>query len=104
MKRLAFRVLWWIIMRLLASHPRMFRACADLVMAVEGGLAPVAVLGKVLAAFIPGTADDALVQELMETPSRVWLRTRGSRIYLPTGRTIAESYAAIKREITGRED
>jgi len=104
MKRFLFRTIWWIILRVLASHPKMFRACADLVMAVEGGLAPVAVLGKVLAGFIPGTEDDAIVQELMETPSRVWLRTRGTRIYLPTGRTISESYAAIKREITGRDD
>lgn len=104
MKRLFLRAAAWLVVHVLMTNPRAFRACADLIMAVEGGLSPLAAVARVASDFIPGTADDDLIRELTETPARVWLRGRGGRVMLPTGRTIAETYDALKRRVTGRDE
>lgn len=93
--------LFWLLRTVVFRIPSVRRILTDLVISVEGGLSVVEVLARAITQAIPGTLDDRIAAELAEGPASGWLRTRGARLTLPTGRTLLEEYEAVREAIRG---
>jgi len=92
---------WWLLRAVIFRIPVVRRFLTDLVISVEGGLSPVGCLSRAITQAIPGNHDDQIAAELVEIPAGQWLKTRGSHLTLPSGRTLLAEYQAIRESVRG---
>jgi len=91
----------WALRNVVLRIPSVRKALLNILGDIDSRLTPLAVLTKAIARAVPGDRDDQIAAELTEIPAKVWIATRGTRLTLPTGRTLAQEYEAIRESVRG---